>query len=49
MKWVKKEQKKIFRKNEFKNWLKDGGIEDLKNIRFEELLCVLNRYKLFNK
>src|SRR5699024_11726787 len=36
MKWVNKEYKKIFTKNQFNKSLKHAGIDDLNNIRSEE-------------
>src|SRR5699024_11743739 len=49
MKWVNKEYKKIFTKNQFNNSLKHAGIDDLNNISFEQFLSLFNSYKLFNK
>src|SRR5699024_859486 len=49
MKWVNKEYKKIFTKNQYNKSLKHTGIDDLKNISFEQFLSLLNSYKLFNK
>src|SRR5699024_12841515 len=48
MKWVNKEYKKKFTKNQFKNTLKHAGIDDVNNISFEQFLSVFNSYKLFN-
>ena len=47
MKWVKKEYKKVFRKNEFNKGLKYGRIYDIKNISLEEFVWVFNSYKIF--
>src|SRR5699024_12666312 len=49
MKWVNKEYKKIFTKNQFNKSLKHAGIDDLNNISFEQFLSLFNSYKLFNK
>src|SRR5699024_12423350 len=49
MKWVNKEYKKIFTKNQFNKSLKHAGIDDLNNISFEQFLSLFNIYKLFNK
>src|SRR5699024_5693152 len=48
MKWVNKEYKKIFTKNQFNKSLKHAGIDDLNNISFEKFLSLFNGYKLFN-
>ncbi len=48
MKWVNKEYKKIFTKNQFNNSLKHAGI-DKWNYAFEQFLSLFNSYKLFNK
>src|SRR5699024_12520863 len=49
MKWVNKEYKIIFTKNQFNQSLKHAGIDDLNNISFEQFLSLFNSYKLFNK
>src|SRR5699024_2599516 len=49
MKWINKEYKKIFTKNQFNKSLKHAGIDDLNNISFEQFLSLFNSYKLFNK
>lgn len=49
MKWVNKEYKKIFTKNQFNKSLKHAGIDDLNNISFEQFLSLFNSYKLFNR
>ncbi|GIN59919.1 23S ribosomal RNA methyltransferase Erm [Lederbergia ruris] len=48
MKWVNKEYKKLFTKNQFNRALKHAGINDLRNIDFDQLQSVFNSYKLFN-
>src|SRR5699024_5587645 len=40
MKWVNKEYKKIFTKNQFNKSLKHAGIDDLNNISFEQFLSL---------
>src|SRR5699024_4539924 len=45
MKWVNKEYKKIFTKNQFNKSLKHAGIDDLNNISFEQFLSLFNSYK----
>src|SRR5699024_12034907 len=47
MKWVNKEYKKIFTKNQFNKYLKNAGINDLKNISFEKLFYLFNIFILF--
>src|SRR5699024_12267041 len=49
MKWVNKEYKKIFTKNQFNKSLKHAGIDDLNNISFEQFLSLFNSYNLFIK
>src|SRR5699024_9303338 len=49
MKWVNKQYKKIFTKNQCNQSLKHAGIDDLNNISFEQFLSLFNSYKLFNK
>ena len=48
MKWVNKEYKKLFTKNQFNRALKHAGINDLRNVDFDQLQSVFNSYKLFN-
>src|SRR5699024_11982016 len=45
MKWVNKEYKKIIKKNQFNKSLKHTGIDDLNNIRFEQVMYILSKYK----
>lgn len=48
MKWVNKEYKKLFTKNQFNKALKHAGINDIKNVEFDQFLSLFNSYKLFN-
>ena len=48
-KWVNKEYKKLFSKNQFYQALKYARIDDLNNISFEQFLSLFNSYKLFNR
>lgn len=49
MKWVNKEYKKIFTKNQFNKALKHAKVNDLNNVNFEQFISLFNSYKLFNK
>lgn len=49
MKWVNKEYRKLFSKNQFYQALKYARIDDLNNISFEQFLSLFNSYKLFNR
>ena len=49
MKWVNKEYRKLFTKNQFHQALKHAKINNINNIRFEQFLSLFNSYKLFNK
>ncbi|MDQ0300056.1 23S rRNA (adenine-N6)-dimethyltransferase [Salibacterium salarium] len=49
MKWVNKEYKKLFTKNQFNKALKHAKINDLNNVNFKQFLSLFNSYKLFNK
>ena len=49
MKWVNKEYRKLFSKNQFYQALKHARIDDLNNISFEQFLSLFNSYKLFNR
>ena len=48
MKWVNKEYNRLFTKNQFNKALKHAGINDLRNVGFEQLQSLFNSYKLFN-
>lgn len=48
MKWVNKEYRKLFTKNQFRQALKHAKVNDLKNIKYEQFLSLFNSYKLFN-
>ncbi|WP_077318133.1 23S ribosomal RNA methyltransferase Erm [Virgibacillus proomii] len=48
MKWVNKEYKKLFTKNQFNKALKHAKINDLKNVNYEQFLSLFTSYKLFN-
>ncbi|MEI3605426.1 23S ribosomal RNA methyltransferase Erm [Pseudogracilibacillus sp. SE30717A] len=48
MKWVNKEYKKLFTKNQFNKALKHAGINDLRNVDFNQFQSLFNSYKLFN-
>lgn len=48
MKWVNREYKKLFTKNQFNKALKHAGINDLRNVDFNQLQSLFNSYKLFN-
>jgi 23S rRNA (adenine-N6)-dimethyltransferase len=47
-KWVNKEYRKLFTKNQFNKALKHANVVDLNNISFEQFLSIFNSYKLFN-
>lgn len=49
MKWVNKEYKKLFTKNQFNKALKHAKIKDLKNVSYEQFLSLFKSYKLFNR
>ncbi|PEG97900.1 rRNA adenine N-6-methyltransferase family protein, partial [Lactobacillus sp. UMNPBX8] len=46
MKWVNKEYRKLFSKNQFYQALKYARIDDLNNISFEQFLSLFNSYNL---
>lgn len=48
MKWVNKEYKKLFTKNQFNKALKYARIYDINNISFEQFVSLFNSYKIFN-
>lgn len=48
MNWVQKQYKKLFTKNQFNKALKHAGINDLRNVSFDQFLSLFNSYKLFN-
>ena len=48
MKWVNKEYKKLFTKNQFNKALKHARIYDINNISFEQFVSLFNSYKIFN-
>jgi len=48
MRWVNKEYRKLFTRNQFNQALKHAKINDLKNINFKQFLSLFNSYKLFD-
>src|SRR5699024_9700900 len=48
VKWVNKEYRKLFTKNQFNKALKYAKVNDVKNMNPKQFLSLFNSYKLFN-
>ncbi|QQK75457.1 23S ribosomal RNA methyltransferase Erm [Salicibibacter cibarius] len=48
-KWVNKEYRALFTKNQFRQALKHAKIDDLNNMNVKQFLSLFNSYTLFNK
>lgn len=48
MRWVNKEYRSLFTKNQFRRAIQHANIIDLNNITFDQFLSLFNSYKLFN-
>ncbi|HJF23209.1 MAG TPA: hypothetical protein K8U93_13810, partial [Mammaliicoccus lentus] len=47
-KWVNKEYKKLFTKNQFKKALKNANVQNLNKISKQQFISIFYSYKLFN-